>query len=275
VNLLIADDEMVIRRGLLSLDWNSIGIDEVMCASNGDEARQLLLSTSIDLMISDIRMPGCSGIELAALIKEHSMDTAVVLLTSFSEFDYARSALKSGVYDYLLKPVAPSELLKSVQTVKNRLVHKRQQEDVLKSLKNIKDDGSTVIQVQNKFTDTTPEILSMLLDLAEEYSEQLSLGKLAEKYHFTSGYLSKRIKKETGYSFNELLNSMRLMNAANLLKKGMRVSEVCEGCGFHDTHYFSQLFKRCFQMSPKEYKNQSILEEVKLQDVLNRMEKKD
>ena len=61
MNLLIADDEAVIRRGLLSLDWKSIGITDVYSVANGVEAKELLLSTSIDLVIFDIRMPGFSG----------------------------------------------------------------------------------------------------------------------------------------------------------------------------------------------------------------------
>lgn len=105
MTLLIADDELLIRSGLLSLDWKSIGITEVYSVSNGTEARELLLSTDVDIVIFDIRMPGMTGLELAAMIKEHSMDTAVVLLTGFSEFEYARQALQSNVYEYLLKPI--------------------------------------------------------------------------------------------------------------------------------------------------------------------------
>ena len=107
MNLLIADDEAVIRRGLLSLDWKSIGITDVYSVANGVEAKELLLSTSIDLVIFDIRMPGFSGLELAQMVKERSMDVAVVLLSGFSEFEYARSAMRYGVYEYLLKPVSP------------------------------------------------------------------------------------------------------------------------------------------------------------------------
>ena len=73
MNLLIADDEAVIRRGLLSLDWKSIGITDVYSVANGVEAKELLLSTSIDLVIFDIRMPGFSGLELAQMENGLSM----------------------------------------------------------------------------------------------------------------------------------------------------------------------------------------------------------
>ena len=102
-----------IRRGLLSLDWKSIGITDVYSVANGVEAKELLLSTSIDLVIFDIRMPGFSGLELAQMVKERSMDVAVVVLSGFSEFEYARSAMRYGVYEYLLKPVSPNELMET------------------------------------------------------------------------------------------------------------------------------------------------------------------
>ena len=87
MNLLIADDEVVIRRGLLSLDWKSIGITDVYSVANGVEAKELLLSTSIDLVIFDIRMPGFSGLELAQMVKERSMDVAVVVLSDFQNLN--------------------------------------------------------------------------------------------------------------------------------------------------------------------------------------------
>ena len=124
MNLLIADDQAVIRRGLLSLDWKSIGITDVYSVANGVEAKELLLSTSIDLVIFDIRMPGFSGLELAQMVKERSMDVAVVLLSGFSEFEYARSAMRYGVYEYLLKQVSPNELMETMHNVMHRLEQK-------------------------------------------------------------------------------------------------------------------------------------------------------
>jgi len=73
MNLLIADDEELIRRGMLSLDWKSIGIDEVYSAANGYEAENLLNTEKLDIVIFDIRMPGFTGLDLSRMIKEKSM----------------------------------------------------------------------------------------------------------------------------------------------------------------------------------------------------------
>ena len=96
MKLLVADDEMTIRRGLLSLPWNTIGIDEVFEAENGLAAMEILRSHRVDIMISDVRMPGMTGLELAEYVKEYDLDTAVILLTGFSDFEYAQQAIRSG-----------------------------------------------------------------------------------------------------------------------------------------------------------------------------------
>lgn len=76
MRLLIADDEKNIRNGLLSLPWNTIGIQKVYQAENGLEALKILEEKQIDIVISDIKMPGLSGLELAEFVQKNSLDTA-------------------------------------------------------------------------------------------------------------------------------------------------------------------------------------------------------
>ena len=113
MKLLIADDEQKIRVGMASLDWDSIGITEVSLAVNGVEAKKLLEQEPFDIMICDIKMPGLTGLELAAYVQEHTLDTSVILLSGFSDFEYARTAIKIGVEDFLLKPIDSEELEKT------------------------------------------------------------------------------------------------------------------------------------------------------------------
>lgn len=256
MKLLIADDEAVIRKGLVSLNWESIGIEEVFSVSNGDEARDLLMKVSVDIVIFDIRMPGMSGLELAEMVKKYSMDMAVVLLTGFSEFEYARRAITSGVYEYLLKPVNPRELLATIENVKVRLERERYQKKLVREYEDMEGTFDTVSQVRNQFSKVSQSVLTILTDMAAEFAAPISLGQMSERYHFTNSYISKKIKKETGYSFMEILNAIRLMNAAMFLVEGEKVSQACEKAGFNDQRYFSQVFRRAFGCSPSEYKRQ-------------------
>lgn len=269
MKLLIADDEALIRKGLVSLDWASIGMEEVFSVSNGDEARDLLMTVPVDIVIFDIRMPGMTGLELAELIKKNSMDIAVVLLTGFSEFDYARRAITSGVYEYLLKPVKPRELLETIENVKIRLERERYQRKLVREYEEMEGTFDTVTQVRNQFSGVSQSVLTILTEMAKEFAFPISLGQLSEKYHFTNSYISKKIKKETGYSFLEILNAIRLMNAAMFLLEGEKVNQACEKAGFNDQRYFSQVFRKGFGCSPSEYKKQSHeAKELRLKNVL-------
>lgn len=269
MKLLIADDEAVIRRGLISLDWKSIGVTEVYSVANGMEAKELLNETPIDLVIFDIQMPGFSGLELAQMVKERSLDTAVVLLSGFSEFEYARSALKYGVYEYLLKPVSPMELMETMRDVKQRLEQKRFEAELLNKKEGYGVVHDAVSQVNGLFVQTPSAIKSILIEIAQNYDQNITLTDLAQKYHFSESYISRKIKKETGYSFVDILNGIRLMCAANLLKQGEKISVVCEKTGFKDQHYFSQLFKKIFGCTPSNYRNESLEETCSLYEILN------
>lgn len=254
MNLLIADDEMVIRHGLRSLDWTSIGVSEVYTVQNGMEARELLLSTPIDLVIFDIKMPGMSGLELAAMVKEKSLDTAVVLLTGFSDFEYAREALRSGVYEYLLKPLRPREILDTMADVIQRLERQRYQAQLVRKHEATLGSFDTVAQVQNRFPKASKIMSEILGRMASHFDQPVSLSGIAEEYHFSINYVSKMFKQETGYSFTEILTAIRMMNAAHQLLEGVRVNQVSTQVGFGDQHYFSQVFRKTFGCPPSKFK---------------------
>ena len=103
---------------------------------------------------------------------------------------------------------------------------------------------------------------------AEDFWE---LTELAEKYHFSVGYLSRMIKKETGYSFSEILNSIRLTAAVELLAdETIKISHIGDRVGFSDQKYFSQVFKKTFGMSPGEYRKQKEIPKYCIMDILKK-----
>lgn len=116
LNVVIADDEYFIRRRIAKLiPWEKLGLTLVGEAENGEEVLSLLNSHSVDLLILDIKMPKLSGIEVADYVKKHTPHTHMIILSGYDDFQYAQSALRSGVKEYLLKPVQREELLQAVQ----------------------------------------------------------------------------------------------------------------------------------------------------------------
>src|SRR5699024_6896613 len=104
-NLLVVDDEWVIREGLEhTVPWKEWNINLVQTAKNGEEALSILKEKQIDILLTDIRMPSLSGLELIKEIKKISSNMKVIILTGHNEFDYAQQAIRLQTDDYLLKP---------------------------------------------------------------------------------------------------------------------------------------------------------------------------
>ena len=81
-------------------------------ANNGKEALDMIRRDQPDVLITDIRMPVMNGIEFVELVKQEFPSILAVIVSGYSEFEYAKSALKFGVCDYLLKPLVPSDMQK-------------------------------------------------------------------------------------------------------------------------------------------------------------------
>ena len=122
LNILLVDDEEIILDGILKLiEMQAMDDLNICCASNAYEALEILKKTKIDLMISDIRMPGMSGLELMEKIKKEKIEIpSIALLTGFAEFEYAKQALSLGVMEYLLKPVSQKEIIRVIDLAKDR-----------------------------------------------------------------------------------------------------------------------------------------------------------
>ncbi|WP_169834322.1 response regulator [Paenibacillus donghaensis] len=108
--LLVDDEEYVVDDLEISFPWSSYGIEKVHKAYSGTEALQIVNDHPIDILISDIAMPGMSGLELIRRIREQNRVMKCILLTGYAEFSYAQEAIKQEVSDYLIKPLDRSKL---------------------------------------------------------------------------------------------------------------------------------------------------------------------
>ena len=105
-NVLIVDDEDVIRDGLMSYEWERLGFSAVCAASDGQEALRLMERNPIHVAITDIRMPKLDGLDFSRIVREQYPRCKTVILTGYKDFEYAKAAITHGVSDYLMKPVS-------------------------------------------------------------------------------------------------------------------------------------------------------------------------
>ncbi|MEF3304085.1 response regulator [Paenibacillus sp. GYB003] len=166
--LLIVDDEASVVDSLAdTLPWRDIGITAVFKAYSGGEALETLKTNAIDIMMTDIRMPGMSGIELLALVRREWRRVKCILLSGHAEFAYAREAIRHDAHDYLLKPVGDDEVLAKV----GQLVEKLRQE---------RDESRAYERVVQAFQEHLPKLRGDLLaDLLQ--GTKLSPDKLRHK----------------------------------------------------------------------------------------------
>lgn len=112
MRVLLVDDEQYILEYVKHLiDWEKYGFNEVLIENTSTGALSCLRKKEVDLLISDIRMPEASGIDLLKMVNLESSKTKVIFLTGYSEFEYARVGIKCGLFDYLLKPVTKEKFV--------------------------------------------------------------------------------------------------------------------------------------------------------------------
>lgn len=117
MRILIADDHSLIREGLRKILLESLPFAEVHDVADSADLFKKAISEKWDIIISDISMPGYSGIEILKQIKEHAPNTPVLMLSMHTPEQYAVRAIKAGASGYLTKESAPYELVKAVQQI--------------------------------------------------------------------------------------------------------------------------------------------------------------
>lgn len=126
MKLLIVDDEKVIRETISRrIPWQSLGIDMVKTASNGLEAYDIIMDEYPDIVMTDIKMPGLSGLKLIQRIKKVHPDVEFIILSGYGEFEFAREAMQYGVHHYLLKPCKEEQIVESVEKTMDEISRKR------------------------------------------------------------------------------------------------------------------------------------------------------
>ncbi|EGN39025.1 two-component system, response regulator YesN [Lachnospiraceae bacterium 3_1_57FAA_CT1] len=135
LRILFVDDEPFILQGLsVLIDWEKEGFEIAGTAANGLEAIRFLKNNEVDLILADIRMPAMSGLELLEKLRTEGISNAYfIILSGYSDFEYARKALQYGCMDYILKPVRKTELIAALDKVKaeSSLTLRKKEEEAL------------------------------------------------------------------------------------------------------------------------------------------------
>ena len=136
LRVLIADDEPKICMLIANIvDWTALGYEIIGTVHNGEDAFRMIEEAHPDVVISDIRMPGCDGIELITRTKAEHPEIFFIIISGYSQFRYAQQALKQGAEDYLLKPIKETELRHILMQVREKYDQTQSRQEELTSLR--------------------------------------------------------------------------------------------------------------------------------------------
>ncbi len=165
----VIDDEKMIRLGIPALmEWEDEGFTLIGTAPDGAEGLKLVLKKQPDLVLADIRMPGLNGLELIKKAKDAGFNGYFIILTAYSQFEYAKTAIKQGVDAYLLKPIDEDELLLTVREIREKLEVRENLEASVSELERMRlEDGLRASLLKNPLPDPT-----MAHDLERYFKKQ-------------------------------------------------------------------------------------------------------
>ncbi len=182
-NVIIVDDEFLVRLGLkTTINWSDYGYNIIGEAANGHEALEMFDKYQPDILMTDIKMPGMDGLELISAVKHKNKKVKVVILTNYSDFDYARRAIKLGASQYLLKSEITEKNL--IEMLKTLSIESSDEEEPLPTLKQQQEAylQNQILELQNNtalspqsftvpeqklFTDSSYVILNCLCEVSQ------------------------------------------------------------------------------------------------------------
>lgn len=256
--ILIVDDEPKTRQGLKKTleDWAD-GRFDIISTDGAQAAITILQQREIHILITDISMPEMNGIEMLKRLQEQKQYPVVIIISAYSEFDYAQEAIQLGVLNYLLKPLSKKKLIEAVEKA-IEVQKKREREG---KLNKIIDERLVDVRVEEKEEDSPIQKAMSYVD--QHLEQQLSLKEVAAYVHLNSSYFSVLFKEQTKMTFSEYVTRSRLQKAKNLLMgSNMSVSDIAEAVGYNTSKYFIKLFKEYEGQTPSKYRKTAIMKET-------------
>lgn len=256
--VVIAEDEDMIRKGLVySIPWSKMECSVVGEARNGREGIEEIRKKKPDIVVTDINMPVMDGLTMLEQTAEFLY--SAIILTGYSDFEYAKKAISFGVKAYLLKPLNMEEIWEAVEAAKRDCRVKGAYITSLKQKEELK-QASPVKEYQKNPVEEAL-VRSMLSYIEENYGRKVLMQDVVDTFHYSETFLNRKFKDATGITFNEYLNRFRIQKALEFMQQEeMNINGIAWKCGFGDYKYFGSVFRKYMGCSPKEYLKSIIIE---------------
>lgn len=238
-NILIVDDEIHVLETMAFLLQERTEVEcQIYTATSGEEALSIAEDVTVHLLLTDVRMPNMTGLELYQKLLETQPDCKAIILTGFTDFESVYSAVQMNVAGYLLKTEDDDKI---IDTLNNFLCILQEQYP-----------DEPVPQVPEG-ADMTVSFLKKYIQ--EHLSEDVSLGRLAEVSGYNADYLSRLFKQQTGTTIRTYISEKRAIYVKKLLRdEKLSLEEISNLAGFSSRSYFNRFVRLITGMSPRQYR---------------------
>ncbi|KIA85904.1 two-component regulator propeller domain-containing protein [Flavobacterium sp. AED] len=244
--VLIVEDEKEIHLFLNDLLGEKY---KIIATYNGVEAIEVLENVIPDIIISDVMMPLMDGVELCKKIKTDIKTCHIpfIMLTAKDSVIHRIEGLESGANSYIPKPFYPDHLLVRIQKLleEKELLLKHFTQDTLV-------ENLSTLPINNEEKDFVKRVIELIRKNIDD--ENLQSLFIEKELGISNSQLYRKVKQIFGFTPGDLIRTIRLKFAAELLRKNvLTVSEVCYQSGFNNRSYFYREFKKMYNTTPKNY----------------------
>lgn len=232
----VIDDEYFLRQSLIhSFHWDKLGFEVVGEAENGEEGYALIQETQPHVALIDISMPVLDGLGLVERLREKNNDIEVIIVSGYSEFEYAKKCITLRVSDYLLKPINDDELKERLNKIKNRLD---------KRFENI------------EFTNSSQQIVQVIKKIVKENISNcdFKIDDIATQLGYNYHYICKVFQEQTSQTLGRYIVRKRMEEAKRIIEGNETDLKVLsQQVGYMDVMYFSKSFKKFYGITPSQF----------------------
>jgi len=239
--LVIVDDEKELLEGLSQyFPWEKLGFWIAGAFSDARSALAWCKSNPVDVVLTDIRMPFLSGLDLIKELKALGVAPLFCIMSAYSDFAYAKQAIGLGVQEYLVKPSSFEEIERTFRIIRSRL------------------DGTDVQSVPELHRQEGNPLMLQAFSIIEKRTSTCTLRSIATELGITTSYFSRLFKEKTGRNFQDYLLEVKMEQARRILsgKISYRNKEIAKALGYQDTQNFCRTFRKYFGTSPQQYREE-------------------
>ncbi|MBE7023512.1 MAG: response regulator [Ruminococcaceae bacterium] len=239
-NVILVDDEAwSLNVSMKLFPWNEYGFEVRLATTKQSEALDYLDKALVDVILLDMCMPGISGEKMLKEIRRRNKKVKIVVLSGYSIFEYAQSAIDYGVFSYCLKPITEEKAQEVIIRLKESLDKENSVSDIITKPEK---------EIENR------KFHQLIQYVENHYTERLYLNELTEKFELNLTYCCQLFKKHFNMGFNEYVTEMKMKAAVELIKNtNMEMDEIAEYLNYEYV-YFCKLFKKKFNKTPRQYR---------------------